>query len=144
MSSATVSQASSPSEAAATTQASVSEAPTNLKCAWVWLYFTDLTKRSVECQVTNKSGTLCQEQLKHDRTGSTKSMSDHFNALNCLTNPSKKSSSCGTLDKYIQNVRPKQLSPIIIYLYFLLLTFRFFLTQSRIYLQKCWKPPLFT
>ncbi|MBW0491705.1 hypothetical protein O181_031420 [Austropuccinia psidii MF-1] len=108
MSSAAVSQASSPSEAAATTQASLSEAPTNPKRSWVWLYFTDLTNGSVECQVTNKSGTLCQKQLKHNRTGSTKSMSDHLNALHCLTNPSKKSSSCGTLDKYIQNVRPKQ------------------------------------
>ncbi|MBW0567523.1 hypothetical protein O181_107238, partial [Austropuccinia psidii MF-1] len=108
MSSAAVSRASSPSEVAATTQASLSEAPTNPKRSWVWLYFTDLTNGSVECQVANKSGTLCRKRLKHDRTGSTKSMSDHLNALHCLTNPSKKSSSCGTLDKYIKNVRPKQ------------------------------------
>ncbi|MBW0474870.1 hypothetical protein O181_014585 [Austropuccinia psidii MF-1] len=111
MSFAAVSQASSPSEAAATTQASLSMAPTNPKCSWVWLYFTDLTNGSVECQVTNNSGTLCQKQLKHNRTGSTKFMSDHLNALHCLSKPSKKYSSCGTLDKYIQNVRPKQAGP---------------------------------
>ncbi|MBW0561343.1 hypothetical protein O181_101058 [Austropuccinia psidii MF-1] len=52
MSLATVSQASSPSEAAATTQESVRKAPTNPKCSWVRLYFTDLTNGSVECQLT--------------------------------------------------------------------------------------------
>ncbi|MBW0531103.1 hypothetical protein O181_070818 [Austropuccinia psidii MF-1] len=84
-----VSQASGPSEDVATTKALVSEEPTNPKHSWVWLYFTDLTNGSVECQVTNKSGTLCQQQSKCDWTGSKKLMSDHLNPLHCLSTPSK-------------------------------------------------------
>ncbi|MBW0524642.1 hypothetical protein O181_064357 [Austropuccinia psidii MF-1] len=111
MSSAAVSRASSPSEVAATTQASLSEAPTNPKRSWVWLYFTDLTNGSVECQVANKSGTLCQKRLKRDRTGSTKSMSDHLNALHCLTNPSRSLQVVAHLINILKMSDPSRLFP---------------------------------
>ncbi|MBW0587586.1 hypothetical protein O181_127301 [Austropuccinia psidii MF-1] len=66
---------------------SLSEPPTNAKQSWVWLYFSNVNNKHVECQVNSRSGSPCKKILKHDPTGSTKSMSDHLQELHQVINP---------------------------------------------------------
>ncbi|MBW0588231.1 hypothetical protein O181_127946 [Austropuccinia psidii MF-1] len=73
-----------------TTQASLSEATTHTKRSWVWLYFGDADEGYVECNAIDPTGKSCKKRLKRDRTGSTKSMSDHLFALHRLSNPNTK------------------------------------------------------
>ncbi|MBW0570931.1 hypothetical protein O181_110646 [Austropuccinia psidii MF-1] len=91
MSSAPPSQKSTPRKTGYATQPSISEPATNGKRSWVWGFFSKIDPQHVECNVINKTGTSCRKKLKRDKTGSTKSISDHLNSLHCLTNPNSPS-----------------------------------------------------
>ncbi|MBW0520489.1 hypothetical protein O181_060204 [Austropuccinia psidii MF-1] len=110
MSSTHPSQPSSPDTDVAT-QPSTAEPINSLKRSWVWVYFSDTDEQYVHCNITNASGKTCNKKLKHDKTGSTKAMSQHLNLSHHLTNPKSEALVKGqnlTLDKFVKTRHVKQ------------------------------------
>ncbi|MBW0575656.1 hypothetical protein O181_115371 [Austropuccinia psidii MF-1] len=111
-------------QAEETTQASISEPAPLLKRLWVWVYFSDVDERHVQCNVTDRFGKICKKNLKRDRTGSTKSMGLHLNHIHRIMKPSGNAvanATSGTLDKFLQprnlkkNLTSKTLKTTLIY-----------------------------
>ncbi|MBW0590571.1 hypothetical protein O181_130286, partial [Austropuccinia psidii MF-1] len=69
----------------------------------------------MQCQYVDRFGKTCNQQLKCDRTGSTKGMSQHLHLLHRVANPKSVSSPLAkshTLDQYVQHIKAKKkLSP---------------------------------
>ncbi|MBW0591635.1 hypothetical protein O181_131350 [Austropuccinia psidii MF-1] len=110
MSSTHPSQPSSPNTNVAT-QPSTAEPMNNLKRSWVWVYFSDTAEQYVHCNITDASGKTCNKKLKHNKTRSTKAMSQNLNLSHCLTNPKSEALVKGqnlTLDKFVKMQHVKQ------------------------------------
>ncbi|MBW0479519.1 hypothetical protein O181_019234 [Austropuccinia psidii MF-1] len=102
---------STPSEANHTTQISTTDLTQPTKRSWVWLYFSDVDDNHVQCQVNNPAGKCCNQKLKCNQTGSTKSMSQHLNLLHCLTSINHHHGvqrSQATLDDFLKNCNLKR------------------------------------
>ncbi|MBW0464295.1 hypothetical protein O181_004010 [Austropuccinia psidii MF-1] len=88
------------------------EPPTNdpiqpTRHSWVWVYFSNIDDKYVQCQYVNQFGKTCNKQLKCNHTGSTKGMSQHLHLLHHVANPKSVSSplaKCHTLDHNDINV----------------------------------------
>ncbi|MBW0573371.1 hypothetical protein O181_113086 [Austropuccinia psidii MF-1] len=90
------------SETEETTQPSPSEQCSKSKRSWVWAYFKDLQDGLVQCQYLDWSGNQCNKQLKKDKTGSTKGMTDHLTGLHLIKNANKISSEPQeSIDKFL-------------------------------------------
>jgi hypothetical protein len=56
--------------------------------SWVWVHFKLVETNKVECQVFDKStNTRCDQTLKKDPTGSTKSMIEHLKQIHGFLSP---------------------------------------------------------
>ncbi|MBW0495327.1 hypothetical protein O181_035042 [Austropuccinia psidii MF-1] len=85
------------------------------KRSWVWVYFSEVNEKYVQCQFVNRLGKACNKPLKKDQTGSTKGMSQHLHVLHCVANPKTISSPLAknnSMDQFVNilNIK-KALSP---------------------------------
>ncbi|MBW0482454.1 hypothetical protein O181_022169 [Austropuccinia psidii MF-1] len=85
------------------------------KRSWVWVYFSDVDEKYIQCQFFDQFGKTFNKRLKKDQTGSKKGMSQHLHLLHRIANPKSISSPLAkhnTMDQYVHNLNPKKvLSP---------------------------------
>ncbi|MBW0487045.1 hypothetical protein O181_026760 [Austropuccinia psidii MF-1] len=81
-----------PSNTELTTLPSTADPTHPQKRSWVWVYFSDIDEKYIQCQFVDLFGKTCNQHLKKDQTGSTKGMSQHLHLLHCIANPKSISS----------------------------------------------------
>jgi hypothetical protein len=64
------------------------ESQTKNQKSWVWVHFKLVETNKVECQVFDKAtNRRCDQTLKKDPTGSTKSMIEHLKRIHGISSP---------------------------------------------------------